>query len=341
MVNRVRAAEAVRRIAAGEVAPVYLVAGPDEEAHREVLEALRRTLPPGLEYLCCEELPPEATAGEVARAARSVPLAGRRMLVLREGEVLRAGQAALAPLIEYLRSPSPTSTLVLCSSADLADGGPLLAAVAGGGGMVVSAAQPRPADVVAWLREEAAAHGVVLPEAVVELLLERCGRERRALRQELAKLACAPQPVSLAEAERLLARGREERVFDLVEAAFDGHAGEALRLADALLRQGEEVPSLIGLLASQVRLLWHARALLDEGRGTGEAAAALGVRPFQAERLLRRARGVTYAVLGACFETLLAADRDVKTGQVAPGVALELACLRLAATGPRPRSRAD
>ncbi len=355
----------MRGLAEGRVAPAYLVMGADEAAHAEVLAALRGTLPAGAEHLCYEELPPDASAGQVAAAAMSVPLLGRRVLVLREGALVGLRADTLQPLLAYLRSPSPATVLALTSAEELADGHPLVRAVAAVG-VVVRAAPPRRADVLAWLRREAAEHGLELGPGVAELLLERCGRDRRSLRQELAKMAAglavavggeAPEGagpgaaggagplrvVSREEAARLVPGGWQETAFELVEGIFAGRIREVLGRVESLLRQGEEVPALIGLLARQVRLLWQARALGERGRTAVEAASALGVRSFQAERLLRQARRVGYEELAAALVSLLAADLDVKRGALSPQAALEGVCLRLAGTWlspgrPRPRA---
>jgi DNA polymerase-3 subunit delta len=106
----------LRQIEQGQVAPVLLLHGPEVFLVEEAVTRLTRTVcpDPGLLAMSREVLEArEAGAQGIVRAAETLPWGGPRRLVVARGvEVLGPKQAE--PLIEYLRSPNPSTVLALC-----------------------------------------------------------------------------------------------------------------------------------------------------------------------------------------------------------------------------------
>lgn len=333
----------LQEIAAGQVAPAYLVHGPDRLRHEEVVQALReRLVSPGwgeLNEASFEGSP--STVPLVVEAASMPPLGGgRRLLIVRANPLLRphgegkgdgVGAAAGDPLerlVALLRHPPPTACLVLLSDFEVPASHRLLAAVRASG-RVVPARRPGPRELAAWLQQEAGRLGKRLPPALAAALVARCQAERILLRNELAKMAAHAGTRTLLtqeDLEAVVGKSREERVFDLVDAVVARRADRAAALARDLLRQGEAPLGLVALIARQYRLVWQARRLKR-----GEVARRLELNPYLAEKAWRQARGVSEAKLAAALEAILEAETAIKTGALPPEVALELLCVALAA----------
>lgn len=137
---------------AGRAAPVYLLVGDDEEGKREMLDALAGLVEPELQPFNLQRIyanESEEAFDEAVAAARTMPMLGERrvVIVLRaeahlkakprpgraeatesgdggpDDEVVPAGRGGSEPgvlptaeLDAYLRSPSPSSTLVIVAS---------------------------------------------------------------------------------------------------------------------------------------------------------------------------------------------------------------------------------
>ncbi len=330
--------DVLREIAAGQVAPAYLVHGPDRVRHEEVLGALRqRLLAPVLGVLDETVVEGEPTAVSAVVEAASVPSfgGGRRLVVVRADPLFRADAEAAqaqAELAAFLEHPPPSACVLLLTEHEVPASNRLLAAVRKAG-RVVSARRPGPRELAAWLQAEAKARGKVLPPVLADFLVQRCQSERLLLRNELEKLcAYAGDRRELAREDVLavVGKSREERVFDLVDAVLAGRAGQATDLLRDLLRQGESPLGILALLARQYRLIWQAR----RARNPGELARMLSLHPYAAEKAWRQARVLGEGELAAALQAILEAEKAIRKGALPPEVALELACVVLAVRRP-------
>lgn len=251
-----------------------------------------------------------------------------RLVLLEETPLLGSKPAAgLVPdFLKGVKACPPGNVLLLWSpgqavSANLAKG---IAAL----GEVWLAAPASEADCLAFLKSRAAAGGRELPGDVARALLRRAPADLAGLGNELDKLIAyaGDDPLRVADVELLVPERTEERIFALGEAIGRGQEGEALRLVQGLLAQGEVPLVLLSLITRQVRLLWKLLALSE--RPAEELRRELGVPSFALGSLRRQASGFTAAVLERGWEDLLLADRRLKRGRP-PGPTLELLVCRL------------
>ncbi|MCY4510541.1 MAG: hypothetical protein OXG35_26815, partial [Acidobacteria bacterium] len=117
--------EALKQIAAGDLAPVYLLLGDDDLEKADLADAFERTVDEGLRAFNVERLDgAEATLRQVVEAAATLPMmAPRRIVIVRRAERCltpkresRAAAADLAAFEEYLASPYPHACLVLVAA---------------------------------------------------------------------------------------------------------------------------------------------------------------------------------------------------------------------------------
>ncbi|AEV16659.1 DNA polymerase III, delta subunit [Thermus sp. CCB_US3_UF1] len=188
---------------------------------------------------------------------------------------------------------------------------------------------PRGKDLLRHLEGRAKRLGLKLPAGVVQYLASLEG-DLEALERELEKLALLAPPLTLEKVERVVALRPPVTGFDLVRAALEGNAPEALRRLQRLKEEGEEPLKLLGAFAWQVALLARAWMLLGETpRPKEEDLARLEAHPYAARRALEMARGLGKEGLRQALDTLIAAERRAKEGKD-PWLALEGAVLALA-----------
>ena len=114
--------ETLREIEAGELAPLYLVLGDDDQEKAEVADAFERVIDEGLRAFNVDRFDgSEVTLGRILEAAQTLPMIAPRRLVIvqrlerclmakRESPTATAEQEAFDA---YLESPYPHATLVL------------------------------------------------------------------------------------------------------------------------------------------------------------------------------------------------------------------------------------
>lgn len=244
-----------------------------------------------------------------------------------------AGAAAAdgdeASLLAYLDRPAPGAILVLRSMVAL-DGRRRLTRKAAEKG--VQLATTAPGDAAGWLRQVAAREGLTLGRAEWDLVRARLqGATCERMLTEVRKLVAygAGEEVSAAAIAQLLPPSREERVFDLADAAITGQGQRALALGAALRAQGEPVPLLLFLLAKHLRTLVLVADACRDGARPEAVAARLQVHPFVARRALEQSRRLSAAALTAAWTAVWEAEFWFKSGQVNEAHALDHALLGL------------
>ncbi|GAB4268651.1 MAG: DNA polymerase III subunit delta [Deferrisomatales bacterium] len=272
--------------------------GGDPRLNREVFEA------------------PEASAAQVVAAARTAAFLGaRRLVVVKNAD--RWSAEAWKPLLPYLESPNPGTCLVFVAQGldRRSKAGKLLAKTA----RVVECRRPREQELAGWARRLAREAGLELEPAVLAALVGRIEPDLQLLSREIEKLrafAGADGTVRQADLEQLVGESRGTTVFALCDALGEADLGGALRALRKLLALGEPPPRLLFMIVRHFRHLWRARELLDGGGRTDPktAAAALGVPPFVARRVLGQARRWEAPRLARAFSGFLQADLALKSG---------------------------
>lgn len=116
----------------------------------------------------------------------------------------------------------------------------------------------------------------------------------------------------------------ESDTFALTEAISQRKTSAALVLAHALMeKNNRDAVMLIGLLHWQIRRLWQARVLLDRGESEGAVLKKCRVYPGQAPYFLKSLRTFPRKKIEQALEGLFSLDRQMKSGNVETGAALE------------------
>jgi DNA polymerase-3 subunit delta len=162
----------------------------------------------------------------------------------------------------------------------------------------------KPAELPAWIGKRLAARGLGADAAAVAMLAERVEGNLLAAAQEIDKLALLHPGArfDVAALRALVADSARHDVFGLVDAAFSGEAGHALRILEGLRGEGAQVPALLPWVASQLGILTRLAEVRDRGGNLGAALQSAGLWQSR-EQGFRRALARGKA---ADFERLLA-----------------------------------
>ena len=150
---------------------------------------------------------------------------------------------------------------------------------------------PKARDMPRVLVGEAQRLGFRLDPAAARLLVERMGASRCASRNELERLALwagEGGEVTAADLEAMVADTSEAAVWSLSDALIERDAAAALRIAERLIAQGENVTGLIYGLASRLRSACAAAAQLEEGIPPKQVESSLKMHPYAAKQLVAR-----------------------------------------------------
>jgi DNA polymerase-3 subunit delta len=331
--------ELTKRLAAGQVEPLYLVVGEESWLADQALAALRRYAAATDDLMNTHVFSgADVTPIEVVAMAQTLPaLALRRFIVVRDAERLPAADALTA----YCTDPSPSTCLVfVMAKPDRRKG--WVQALADRAATVLC--DPlKPAALKAWLQREASSRGLSLTEEGAAYLLARSEGSLRGLAQDLEKLALnqrdSPKLPGIQDLAALSPGETNVSVFDWAHAVAMGRTADAAAYAARLLR--DEAPLLLlSILAGQWRKMLRYRALVADGSSGSKASQALGLPPFAASRVSEAAQRRTMPELIGGLTWCLETDAAVKGGALSPAIAIERLVLALCASSPPPSGRA-
>jgi DNA polymerase-3 subunit delta len=175
--------------------------------------------------------------------------------------------------------------------------------------------------LAAWARQH---HDVKLPSKAAQLLLELVGPEFGILDQDLAKLALFAGPGGQITPEMvhdIVGGWKTKTIWELLDAACDGEAAEALRQLDRLLQSEDHALALFGPIAWSLRRFAAATRIVErterEGRKPNlrKALEEAGFRAWPQgalERAERQLKQLTRHRAGQLYRWLLEADLALK-----------------------------
>jgi DNA polymerase III delta subunit len=305
-----------------------------------------------------------AKTGEILGAAMAMPFLGPRRLVIVEGFVdrfqprsgsrQRRGLEVFAPLLAALAEGIPeTTSLVFTGTSVEAKRNQLVAELKKLPDVVIEEyATPAKGDLVRFVREEAATHGIRFKNGRSSRPLDAEDEWRRphggdpaqllaslnegntlAIEQELAKLALYTmgREATIDDVDLLCGGDREAKIWDFVDGVMDGESVKALRAMDYLLKRGaQSYQGLMALLMAGYRTLATVIDMLDAGASEEEIGKAIR-RPYPnlRKRAIARATDLGRPGLLAAYQAMVAADRSHKLGEVDEEVSMEILVTKL------------
>lgn len=282
---------------ADEMRPLYLIAGTDGakiDATRSRLRA-RAERDGGIASLQVFEPGEGRGAPDHEALLGAIPamsLTESRRYLLADG-VERWRDRQLEAVAAALAGLPPDLSIVLIARAKAPP--KLVKAVKAANGEIHEFEAPRARDMPRLLGADAEKLGFRLDSAAARMLVDRMGANPQRLHNELERLALWAEEggaVSAADLEAMIADTSEAVVWALSDALLERDAAAALRIAERLISQGENVTGLIYGLASRLRKACAAAAMLEEGMAPKQVESSLGMHPYAAKQLVRRLQGI-------------------------------------------------
>jgi DNA polymerase-3 subunit delta len=237
-------------------------------------------------------------------AIPAMSLVDSRRYLLADG-VERWRERQLEAVAGALGALPPDLTVVLISRGKVP--AKLTKAVKAADGEIHEFEAPKARELPRRLVGEAQQLGFRLDPAAARLLVERMGANPVRLDNELARLALwagEGGEVAVTDLEAMVADTQEAAVWTLSDALLEGDAAAALRVAERLIAQGENVTGLVYGLASRLRAACAAAAQLEAGVPPKQVESSLKMHPYAAKLLVGRLRDAELADLRAATETL-------------------------------------
>jgi DNA polymerase-3 subunit delta len=304
----------------GPLAPLIAVFGDEPFLKRLVLAEIKRRAAGDDADLSCSELAGDAaTPRDVFDELSTLSLfgGGPRVVVVEEADKFVTNYRD--KLEDYAAKPSSAGVLVL-EVGTWPSNTRLYKALAAKG-LNLQCIAPAPATLVKWLVGRAKRrYEARLEHDAAEMLVDVVGPELGLLDQEVAKLSAAAGagPITCELVDQLVGTWRTKTTWDMIDAAVEGRAPEALKQLDRLISAGEHPIAILAQAAATLRRFAAATRLLEAGERAGRRMQSrqilqeAGVKPFVLEKAERQWRQLGRRRAGRLYQWLLEADLALK-----------------------------
>jgi DNA polymerase-3 subunit delta len=256
----------------------------------------------------------ESKGIDIADAVQTLPMfADRRAVLVKRAEGLSA--AACEALLPCIQNPAAGTCLVFTGTkidqrkkffTELKKHGPL-----------VEFKRLYDNKLPGFIQNESTAHGKPIDSAAADLLSFLIGNNLQELSSQIEKLVVfsGSRPrITMDDVRAVASSSKAFTVFELAKFLCLRDLANALKSLDALFRNGEETPMMIGALSRHFRQLWRVRELLDRKAAKPDIGREVGINPYFLDDMIAQARNFDRNKLRNIFSELYRCDLASKTG---------------------------
>ncbi|MBU2701475.1 DNA polymerase-3 subunit delta [Sporomusaceae bacterium BoRhaA] len=314
---------------AGKIKPLYLLYGEEPYLFKEYQEQILKVLlTPDERDMNLITFDQDPSVAELQGIAEGFPFLGERNVLLvrntrffsaaKKGRSEEKGPQKDEDLLRFLEA-IPKQTVLIFISYEKVDKRRKTFKIAFEVGAVLEAAPLKGRELQSWLEGTIGALGKnICSEALHEILTAVSLMPHASLNyleQELTKIVLylgERQEITVADVHMLLASVPEISVFVMMDALSRKNARLALAVLEEQIATGQAGLRLLALLARQVRQLYQAKIMIEEGFSSKEIGSYLKLMPFVTDRLIKQSRVFQLAQLKQALGLLSQADQDLK-----------------------------
>ena len=309
----------------GQFKQVYLLCGEEGYLKKQYKDRfIKAMLPDGdtMNYAYYEGK--NTDVKEVIDLAETLPFfAERRLIVFENTGFFKT--AAGADLADYVKEMPETTYFVFVEN-EVDKRNKLYKAVNSKGYAVELSTQDE-GTLKRWVFNLARRENKEMSEAVITYFIGKVGTDMEKIQRELEKVICYAidrNTLTKEDVDAVCVTQLSNHIFEMVDAVAAGNQKRALDLYYELLALKEPAMRILYMLARQYRILFHVKALANQGYGRKEIASKAGIHPFVAGKNIEQSRRFKMKELRGVMEEAAQLEQDVKTGLLTDTLAVEL-----------------
>lgn len=308
----------------GKFKQIYLLCGEEAYLKKQYKERfIKAMLPEGdtMNYAYYEGK--NTNIKEVIDLAETLPFfAERRLIVLEDTGFFKSSGGDLADYI----TDAPSTTYFLFIESDVDKRSRLYKSVKSKGHIVELGVQDEN-TLRRWIQSLVKKENKTMEPADIVYFLSKAGTDMENITKELEKLFCyclERKTITRADIDAVCVTQITSHIFEMVNAVAQKNQRKALDLYYELLALKEPPMRILFLMEREYRILFHVKALMQQGFGKKEIASKAGLHPFAAGRYMEQAKRFRTNELRAAMEEGADIEQRVKTGLLADSLAVEL-----------------
>lgn len=229
----------------------------------------------------------------------------------------------------------PDTTILVLIENKITSNNPLLKALADKA-VVKSFPLVRGTKLSQWVQKRVKEEGGSISPRAVDLLARFVGSNLWIMGSEINKLVlfASGRRIDDEDVKMVTSYAQQTNVFAMVDAIVEFKAKLAEQLLQQLLQRGAAPAYLLTMLSRQVRMIFRARELRNQGESQTEIQSKLGLSAeFALRKTLEQASRYSLPRLKEVYHQLLEADLAIKTGKYDGELALNILVAELCQRG--------
>ncbi|MED4603913.1 DNA polymerase III subunit delta [Paenibacillus validus] len=335
--------QALKQIAKGQFAPVYVCYGSESYLIQEFVQRLTEHLiePEQRAFAVGRYDLAETPIDAVIEEAETLPFLAERKLVVASGAAFLTGakesgkvEHNMDRLTAYLKAPAEFTVLVLTVSADKLDERKKIVKALKDADRLVPCGMLGEAELTQWLQQQADKAGFSFAPGAAEQLIQYAGTSLQTLVKEVEKCSLyigSGGVITTDDLGQLVTKTVEQDIFQMVEHIVQMKMEDAFTMLAELLRRKEEPIKIVMLIARQFRIILQVKDMTQQGYSQQQIAGQIGVHPYAVKIAAGQAGRFDTGRLMSILQQLADLDYRMKSGKIDKVLGLELFLLRLAA----------
>ena len=261
---------------------------------------------------------------EVIDLAETLPFFSERRLIVFENTGFFKNSGA--DMADYISGGIPDTTYFIFIESEVDKRSKLYKAVKAKGHIAELGVQDEN-TLRRWVQSLVKKEHKTMEPSDIAYFLNKVGTDMENILREMEKLVCYAldrDTLTRADVDAVCVTQITNHIFEMVNAAADKNQRKALDLYYELLALKEPPMRILFLLTREYRLLFHVKALLNQGYGKKEIASKAGLHPFAAGRYMEQAKRFHSKELRETMEEGADMEQQVKTGLLTDHLAVEL-----------------
>lgn len=315
----------------GNFAPVYLMYGAEPFFIEETIQLLLKNAisDEDAEFNISTYDAEEVVIEQAIEDAITPPFFGDRRVVIIQSASFLTGQKIkleqnVKELEKYIESPSPFTIFIVVAPYEKLDDRKKITKLLKKQAIVESQVLDNN-RIHMWVKERVVSLGSTIEEEAVGTLINLVGVNASIISNELEKLSiyASGGSITVDSVMKLVPKSIEQNIFVLVENVVNRNLKKALEVLHELLYRQEEPIKILGLLASQFRLLYQVKEYTGIGYTGQQIAQRIGVHPYRVKLASQQVRNFKIEELNDIMNELAQADYSMKSSGLDKKLVLE------------------
>lgn len=294
-----------------KIPPAIALFGKDEYLKKNSIDIVKKAvhlLMGDLNFCRVEEF----DIDRILRECETMPFVDEKRIVVAE-DAQKATKKDLTRLVEYLKSPNPTTVLLLVFGED----SPKLDLV----GINCNTLDAKTME--SWICVNAKKQGVKIEPAAVLRLVERTAGQMMRVKSELEKL-CAfvgeGGTISAEAVDQNVAAENEYQVFVFTDLVAKNQKEKALLMMNQMIMYEKNIFGIWSALYGHFRRMFYAKVSKMSNK---EIAEHLGVKEFAIAKAKAQAENFRAIELKKILDIICTTEENIKTGKMSQEIAIK------------------